>query len=160
MFNFLNKKKMGYIISPQTGRIISIRGIPDEVFSEKILGDGAAVIPSEDDIVSPVNGEIVQVADTGHAFCIRSDDGVEILIHVGVDTIGLKGRGFKSFVSAGQKVKAGDLIGRADIKLIEQSGYPTHTAILITNMHDIEDINLMEGSAEAGKTNIISYSKK
>lgn len=160
MFNFLNKNEVGCIISPQTGKVISVRGIPDEVFSEKILGDGAGIIPSEDDILSPVKGEIVQVADTNHAFFIKSDDGVEILIHVGVDTIGLKGRGFQSFVSAGQKVNVGDLIGRADIKLIEQNGYPTHTAVLITNMHDMESIQLIEGPAEAGKTKIISYNKK
>ncbi len=147
------------MVSPQTGRIASLREIPDEVFSEKILGDGIAIVPSEENIVSPVKGEIVQVADTGHAFCIRSDDGVEILIHVGVDTIGLKGRGFDSFVSEGQKVNAGDLIGKADIKLIEQSGYPTHTAVLITNMHDLKDIQLEQGPAEAGKTQIISYNK-
>jgi sugar PTS system EIIA component len=160
LFNFLNKKEGGTMVAPQTGRVGSIREIPDEVFSEKILGDGVAIIPSEDDVVSPVKGEVVQVADTGHAFCIRSDDGVEILIHVGVDTIGLKGRGFTSFVSSGQKVRAGDLIGKADIKFIEKSGYSTHTAVLITNMRDIKDVDFVQGPAEAGKTEIVSYSKK
>lgn len=160
MFDFLNKKEGGFLVAPQTGRVTSLREIPDEVFSEKILGDGVAIVPSENDIVSPVRGEIVQVADTGHAFCIRSDDGVEILIHVGVDTIGLKGRGFTSFASKGQRVKAGDLIGKADLKLIEQSGYPTHTAVLITNMHDVKSLDIVEGSADAGKTKIIFYSKK
>ena len=159
MFNFLNRKEGGFLVAPQNGRVASLREIPDEVFSEKILGDGVAIVPSDDDVVSPVRGEVVQVADTGHAFCIRSDDGVEILIHIGVNTIGLKGKGFTSFVSSGQRVNAGDLIGKADIKLIEQSGYPIHTAVLITNMQDIKDIDLAEGSAEAGKTKIIFYTK-
>jgi glucose-specific phosphotransferase system IIA component len=160
VFSLLNGDGEGVIVAPQTGRVASLREIPDEVFSEKILGDGVAIIPSEDDVVSPVNGEVVQVADTGHAFCIRSDDGVDILIHVGVDTIGLRGKGFTSFVSGGQKVNAGDLIGKADIKFIEQNGFPTYTAVLITNMYDIKEIEVSEGPAEAGKTKVIFYSKK
>ena len=160
MFDFLKrdqKTEFGYIVSPQVGIATSVQEIPDEVFSEKILGDGAAIIPSENNILSPVDGEIVQVADTGHAFCIRSKDGVDILIHVGVVTVGLKGRGFETFVSKGQKVKVGKLIGRADIELIEQSGFSIYTAVLITNMNDVENLRLFKGPLTAGKTKILSY---
>lgn len=152
-------KDKGFIVSPQTGRITTVREIPDEVFSERILGDGIAVIPQENIIVSPVNGEIMQLADAGHVYCIKSDDGLNILIHVGVDTIGMKGRGFKYFVRAGQKVKAGEPIGEADINLIEQSGYSTYTAVLITNMDAIENMEYVLGDAQAGKTSVISYTK-
>lgn len=163
MFDFLHKENVTYplyMLAPMSGDAISVREIPDEVFSEKILGDGVAIVPSSGKIVSPVNGEIVQVAETGHAFCIHAGDGPEILIHIGVDTVGLKGKGFETFVKKGQKVTAGEAIGNADLKLIEECGLPTHTAILITNMQIIDDLNPITGEAEAGKTKILFYSKK
>ena len=163
MFDFLHKKDVTYplyMLSPMSGNAISVREIPDEVFSEKIIGDGVAIIPSSGEIVSPVNGEIVQVAETGHAFCIRADEGPEILIHVGVNTVGLKGKGFETFVKKGQKVTAGEPIGSADLKFIKECGLPTHTAILITNMQIIDDLNPVTGESEAGKTKILYYSKK
>lgn len=149
-----------YLVSPQTGKVVSIRKIPDDVFSEKILGDGVAVIPTEDEVCSPVNGVVVQIAETGHAFCIKSDDGLEILIHLGVDTVALKGQGFKSLVSVGQKIKAGEIIAYEDVKFVEKKGYHTHTAIVITNMAAVEEICCTEGPVEAGVTKIISYKKK
>ncbi|MBQ2671629.1 MAG: PTS glucose transporter subunit IIA [Clostridia bacterium] len=156
----MGKKDEKYLLAVQTGKVISIRKVPDEVFSEKILGDGVAIIPSEDDVVSPVDGEIVQIAETGHAFCIRSEDGVDILIHIGIDTVNLKGEGFESFVSVGQKVKAGDKIGKANIKLIKEKGYPIHTAVVITNMNDLKDMKPIFGNAKIGETKIVSYRKK
>lgn len=160
MFNFGHKNLEGFMVSPMSGTMVSVREIPDEVFSEKIIGDGAAVIPEEDIIVSPIDGEIIQVADTGHAFCIHSDDGLDVLVHIGVDTVNMKGNGFESFVSVGQKVKKGEKIGTADIKLIEEEGYPLHSAVLITNMQDIEDMETYSGEAQAGETKLISYKKK
>ena len=160
MFRFIGKKDEKYLLAVQTGKVISIRKVPDEVFSEKILGDGVAIIPSEDDVVSPVDGEIVQIAETGHAFCIRSEDGVDILIHIGIDTVNLKGEGFESFVSVGQKVKAGDKMGKANIKLIKEKGYPIHTAVVITNMNDLKDMKPIFGNAKIGETKIVSYRKK
>lgn len=160
MFGFIGEKDGKYLLAVQTGEVISIRKVPDEVFSEKILGDGVAIIPSEDDVVSPVDGEIIQIAETGHAFCIRSEDGVDILIHIGIDTVNLKGEGFESFVSVGQKVKAGEKIGKANIKLIEEKGYPTHTAVVITNMNDLKDMKPIFGNAKIGETKILSYRKK
>lgn len=160
MFNFGHKKVEGFMVSPMSGKMVSVREIPDEVFSEKIIGDGAAVIPDDNVIVAPISGEVVQVADTGHAFCIRSDDGLDVLLHIGVDTVNMKGEGFESFISTGQKVKAGEKIGTADIKLIEEKGYPLHSAVLITNMQDIENMETYSGEAQAGETKLISYKKK
>lgn len=148
------------MVSPMDGRVTTVLEIPDEVFSEKIIGDGVAIIPRSNDIVSPVDGEIIQIAETGHAFCIRADDGVELLIHVGVDTVGLRGRGFSSLVQVGQKVKAGEKIGTADIEFIKNSGFPTHTAMLITNMGIVDNMEIHSGEAEAGKTVALSYTLK
>ena len=159
MFNFKNEAHK-FFVSPQSGRAVSIMEIPDEVFSEKILGDGVGIIPEEDIIVSPVDGKIVQIADTKHAFCITSDDGLDIMIHVGVDTVGLKGEGFECNVSVDQHVKAGEKIGSADINLIKEKRYPLHTAVLVTNMASVGQFNPIYGSVEAGVTKIIEYTKK
>ncbi len=160
LFDFFKKNDETFIVSPMSGKMVSVREIPDEVFSEKIIGDGAAVIPEEDTVVSPVDGEIIQVADTGHAFCIRSKDGLDILLHIGIDTVNMRGEGFVSFVSVGQKVTMGEKIGTADIKLIEKKGYPLHSAVLITNMQDIKSMECYTGNAVAGETELISYKKK
>lgn len=160
MFNFGKKSFEKFMVSPMSGKMVSVREIPDEVFSEKIIGDGAAVIPDDDTVVAPIDGEIVQVADTGHAFCIHSDDGLDVLLHIGVDTVNMKGAGFEPCVSVGQKVKMGEKIGTADIKLIEEKGYPLHSAVLITNMQEIEDMEAYTGEAHAGETKMISYKKK
>ncbi len=159
MFGFGEEKNEKYLVAVQTGKVISITKVPDEVFSEKILGDGVAIIPVEDDVVSPVDGEVIQVAETKHAYCIRSDDGADILIHIGIDTVNLKGEGFESFVSVGQKIKAGDLICKANMKLIKEKGYLTHTVVLIVNMSQIKDMQTVFGDAKIGETKIISYKK-
>ena len=148
------------MVSPMNGEMVSLAEVPDEVFSKKIIGDGAAVIPRDNTIVSPVDGEIVQVADTGHAFCIRSVDDLDVLLHIGVDTVNMKGNGFESFVSVGQKVKKGEKIGAADIALIAREGYPLHSVVLITNMQDIENMEIYSGMAQAGRTKLISYTRK
>ena len=142
MFNFLRRRPVLHnaMSSPMSGEIASIMSIPDEVFSDKILGDGFCVIPTDGEIKSPVSGEISQVADTLHCWCIKSNDGLEILLHVGVDTVNLKGKAFKSFVKVGKKVRAGDLIGSADLAMIKEKGFPLHTAIVITNMSKIKKL--------------------
>lgn len=159
MFNFKNEEHK-FFVSPQRGKAVSIREIPDEVFSEKILGDGVGIIPQDDIVVSPVDGKIVQIADTKHAFCITSDDGMDIMIHVGVDTVGLKGEGFECNVSVGQHVKAGEKIGSADIKFIKEKGYPLHTAVLVTNMAFVDEFIPIYGDVDAGVTKIVEYTKK
>lgn len=148
------------MVSPQTGECIAITEIPDEVFSEKILGDGIAILPTENEVVSPVDGVLEQVAQTGHAFCIRSNDGLEIMIHIGVDTVNLGGEGFKSFVKKGDIVHKGEKIAFADIDFITKKGYPTHTALLITNFNKIKDMKTFYGDVKKGENTVIEYIKK
>lgn len=151
---------LSFMVSPQTGMCVSIVEMPDEVFSERILGDGIAVIPEKDEVFSPVDGEVVQVAQTGHAFCIKSNDGVEIMIHIGVDTVELKGEGFECFVKPGDKVKKGDKLATADIKMIKEKGYPLHTAMVITNGKELSSMEGLYGEVVAGKDAVIKYIKK
>ena len=110
------------ILSPVTGQAVKLDDVPDPVFSGKILGDGAAVIPSEGKIVSPVDGEVVSVAETLHAYGLRTAEGLELLIHVGLDTVKLKGSCFQVHVKEGEQVKAGDLLAEVDLEALKAEG--------------------------------------
>ena len=157
MFNF-KKKKQNQIFAAMNGEIVDIEKVPDEAFAQKMLGDGVAISPSDGNVYSPVDGVVEDVTQTLHAYCIRSDDGLDVLIHVGINTVELKGEGFDVKVKAGDTVKKGDLLAKADLSLIKEKGYETYTPILITNMHVIKDINCKTGSAKATETEVISYS--
>jgi PTS system, glucose subfamily, IIA component len=159
MFNF-KSKNAGEIYATQNGMVVSLSEVPDEVFAGKILGDGVAIIPDDDMVLCPVEGTIVDVTETLHAYCIHSKDGLDILVHVGIDTVNLKGEGFESFVKVGDIVKTGDALVKADLRLIREKGYETYTPIIITNMDDIKDIKFNLGKATAGKSCAISYTKK
>ncbi|MEG0386713.1 MAG: PTS glucose transporter subunit IIA, partial [Niameybacter sp.] len=110
MFNFFNKLKGIEIISPMTGEAIDLSQVPDPVFSEKMVGDGIAIIPTENRVVAPCDGKIVQIFPTNHAIGIETTTGLDLLIHIGIDTVDLKGEGFKRLVEEGDTVKMGDPI--------------------------------------------------
>ncbi len=159
MFGFGKKSKQSKILATQTGKIIPLNEVPDEAFAEKMLGDGIAILPEDGKIYSPISGEIADITDTLHAFCIASDDGLDVLVHVGINTVELKGEGFKVFVKTGDKVKAGDLIAEADLDFIKSKGYPLYTPTLITNMDAIKEIEPQSGDAKAGETVVLKYTK-
>ena len=156
---FWTKKKHGSIFSICDGQTLNLSEVPDPVFSEKILGDGVAIIPESQEIFSPVSGKIVQVFDTKHAYSILSDDGLEILVHIGLNTVELNSKGFEAFVRAGDIVKIGDKIAEVNIECIESMGYQLYTPIIITNHNDIEIKEIKYGNVKNGDE-IISYVKK
>ncbi len=156
---FWRKNKTGSIYSVCDGDIISLSEISDPVFSEKILGDGVAILPESAEIISPVDGKIIQVFETKHAYSILSDDGLEILVHIGLNTVELNGEGFKSFVKDGDIVKAGDKIAEINIEYIESMGYQLYTPIIITNLDKINKIDIKEERVKKGEE-IIKYIKK
>lgn len=159
MFDFFKKNKECSIKSPMNGEAISLSDVPDEAFSDKMLGDGAAVIPSDGEVRAPVDGVVVQIPDTLHAYGIQSKDGLDILIHIGINTVELKGEGFESLVKVGQEVKTGQLIAKFDIEFIKERGYPLHTPVLITNVDAIKEMSFSSGKVEGGKTELIKYKK-
>lgn len=154
---FRNKKRKHIVLAPQTGEAIPITKVPDPVFSGKVLGDGIGIIPSENKVVAPVDGTVVQVAETLHAVCMQGDDGAEIIIHLGIDTVKLKGKGFTCHVKDGQHVSAGDLLMDMDIGFIKSAGYDVTTPCIITNMDKVKNISMESGNTEAGKTTVIEY---
>ena len=159
MFDFLKKKKQFELVSPMEGMAIPIYEVEDEAFSQKMLGDGVAVIPNKGEVVSPADGEIIQVFDTLHAYGVRTNDGIEILIHIGINTVELKGEGFKSFVSSGQKIKKGDKIAEVDLDLLKEKKYSLQTPVVITNIDMVNNFKSYPGEAKIGKTVIISYNE-
>lgn len=158
MLNFLKGKQLE-IAAPLTGKVIPVTEVPDPVFAEKVLGDGIAVDPTEGTVYSPVDGTIFQIAHTFHAMGIESDDGLEILVHLGIDTVKLEGKGFQSFVEVGQKVKKGDKIMEMDIGFIRDQGLSPMSPCIITNLDAIKSMTACPGPAEGGRTAAITYKK-
>lgn len=128
------------MISPIKGKIIDISEVPDAVFSEKMLGDGVAIYPIEGIVISPIAGKVIHVMDTKHAIGLKSANGVEILIHVGIDTVDMKGEGFEVLVSEGDRVKVGDILLTFDLDKVKEKAKSTVTPIVITNMDYINGL--------------------
>lgn len=148
------------IVAAANGQVIHIEDVPDDVFASKALGDGVAVILEDGKVYAPADGKISMVAETRHAFGITTPDGLELLVHIGINTVELHGEGFKPQVKEGDKVKAGDLLCIVDMALMKKKGYPMHTPILLTNGDDCEDVQLIPAKkAQAGNTVVVRYRK-
>lgn len=165
MFNKLfgkkEVKKEETIVAPLTGKIVSIEEVPDPTFSQKMMGDGIAIEPSEGVVVSPVDGEIVQFFHTKHAIGIQSESGAEILIHVGLETVNMNGEGFEGYVNVGDKVKAGDKLLSFDLDLIKEKAASTVTPIVITNGDAVESLDKRAASeATKGETSLLQIKMK
>lgn len=143
--------KGGMVASPFTGKVIPVSQVGDGVFSEKMVGDGFAVEPDDDKVYSPVDGEVTMVFDTKHAFTIQTDGGLEVLVHMGIDTVQLQGKPFMLTIRQGDKVRCGDLIGTMDRKAIQDAGYRTITPVVVGNVDDFDTCQLVqEGQVEHG----------
>lgn len=130
------------ILSPLKGTVIALSEVGDPVFAQGILGPGIGIEPEEGRLYAPVDGVISAVYPTGHAIGLISADGMEILIHIGIDTVEMRGEGFQNKVKRGQKVRAGDLLSEFDIDKIRQAGHSAMTMILVTNAEEIGKLNV------------------
>ena len=145
MFGFFKRKeKENVIYSPCNGQVVPLTEVPDPVFSEKVLGDGFAVIPAEGKIYAPTDGEVTMVFDTLHAIGLTSSQGTELLIHIGLDTVTLAGEPFTAHVTAGDKVKKGDLLMEVDLDKIKTAGLNCITPVLINNTDAYDKISLQK----------------
>ena len=134
------------IMSPMTGKVLDIDKVPDEVFASGALGEGVAILPTDGRVVAPADGTIATLMDTKHAVALVTDSGCEILIHVGLDTVQMEGKPFEYHVTQGQKVRKGDLLLTADLKMITDAGYKIHTPVLITNSDDYVSVKITEAT--------------
>lgn len=140
--------KEAILFAPVKGNVILREAIPDETFASGVLGDGVGIEPETGEVVAPFDGEISSVTDTRHAVGITGPNGMEVLIHVGIDTVNMKGDGFELLVAEGDKVKAGQKLIRFDIEKIRKAGYSTTTAVLLTNSEDYPEFRVVK----SGKT--------
>ena len=153
-------KSDGFFVAPLKGEIKAITEVPDPVFAEKMMGDGFAIIPSEGTVVSPVDGKIINLFPTKHAIGILSDGGREILIHVGIDTVNLKGQGFETFVSENERVKKGQLLLKIDLDYVKEHAKSIITPIVFTNLSKEEKVVIeKEGLVELKQEGIIKITK-
>ncbi|MGE6630611.1 beta-glucoside-specific PTS transporter subunit IIABC [Bacillus sp. NPDC077027] len=132
--------------SPVVGQMISLSDVEDEIFSSKVMGEGIAIIPTKGELYAPVDGEVSLLFETNHALGMKTANGVEILFHIGIDTVQLEGKFFKPLVKAGDRVKAGDLLIQFDLEKIVEAGYDPVTLAVITNTdkYDIKVTQLNE----------------
>lgn len=141
------------------GTVVAMENIPDEVFAQGILGKCCGIEPTEGKVFAPVDGEITQAPDSGHALGIMGVGGVEVLIHVGVDTVEMKGDGFSPKVKEGDKVKKGDLLLEMDLDKIAAAGHPAVVITVVTNTDDFKDVEVVaSGDVEPG-ADLIKVSK-
>ncbi|PTM59832.1 glucose-specific PTS transporter subunit IIBC [Desmospora activa] len=145
--------------APMKGKILSITEVPDEVFAGKMMGEGFAIEPSDGTVVSPVDGKVINVFPTKHAIGIQSDNGIEILLHVGIDTVKMEGEGFTLHVEQGATVKRGQKLLKVDLDLVRKKAKSTITPIVITNLSEGEKVDLLkEGDVGSGETGIVAIS--
>jgi len=156
MFGF-KKTNNNPVVAPVSGKCIPMEEVPDEIFSTKMLGDGFAVEPSEETVAAPVTGEIVMIPETKHAFGIKTKSGAELLVHIGLETVGLNGEGFTLLSKQGSKVKAGTPVIRFDKAFLEAKGINTVTMVVFTEGYD-KPLNLdcYGQNVKAGNTMIES----
>ena len=147
------------IVPLTNGKLVNITEVPDEVFSSKMMGDGFAMRTDDGVIVSPVEGTIVTVFPTKHAIAISSVDGRDVLIHLGVDTVNLKGEGFETFVEENQNVKVGDKLVKMDVEFIEKNAKSSMPIVVFTNLSEDESVKIVEGNVKSGELNRIEIVK-
>ncbi|MGC6359449.1 PTS glucose transporter subunit IIA [Bisgaard Taxon 45] len=147
------------IFAPLSGEIVNIEDVPDVVFSEKIVGDGIAIRPTGNKIVAPVDGVIGKIFETNHAFSMESKEGVELFVHFGIDTVELKGEGFKRIAQEGQTVKRGETVIEFDLSLLEAKAKSVLTPVVISNMDEISHIDKKTSEVIAGESVVLVLKK-
>lgn len=140
------------LVSPLDGELLPLSEVKDEVFSSGAMGEGVAIAPSQGVLHAPADGRVVVTFPTGHAIGMKTKDGAEILMHIGMDTVNLQGKGFETLVDKGDEVKAGDELVNFDIDEIHSAGYIVTTPIVVTNSKDYEKVSVVrQGEVKVGQ---------
>ncbi len=151
-------KKMT-IAAPVTGRCAPVNACSDPVFSNKALGDGVVLYPDDGRIVSPVDGTVIQLSHTLHAFIVQSVQGAQLLVHLGINTVQLEGAPFNPHCKVGQEVTAGQLLMEVDLAQISAAGLSAETPCILLNGEDFSNLKPHSGEVTAGKTPVMTLSK-
>lgn len=165
MFDSLKKmfEKNAKIISlkaVEDGRTIPMDEVNDQTFAQELLGPGIAIVPSNGTVVSPINGTIATVMDTKHAVCIQGEDGLELIVHAGLDTVELNGKYYQTYKEIGDQVKAGDVLLEFDLEEIAKAGYDVTTPIVITNLGDYKITKCLTGQQVKAGEEVIQLTKQ
>jgi glucose-specific phosphotransferase system IIA component len=140
------------VLAPISGRAVPLADVPDEVFAEGMAGQGCAIVPeASGEAVAPVSGILVKLFEGGHAFGIATDGGIEMIVHLGLDTIELRGKGFERIATEGDRVEAGQPIVRFDLDEIRAGNYDPVTPVLVTNDEDHPVTGVRTGEVQAGE---------
>lgn len=154
-------KKEGTLVAPISGKTVDITTVPDAVFAEKMAGDGLAIDPTGDTVVAPADGELTMLFGTKHAFGMTLDKGVQILVHIGLDTVSLNGEGFTALKNQGDMVKKGEPIVKIDRELIQSKGLSLITPVVFTDMDVLKSFEAQLGiDVTAGETTVLTYKAK
>ncbi|MGY3716978.1 PTS sugar transporter subunit IIA [Sutcliffiella cohnii] len=160
LFNRKKEASDNSVYAPLTGEVVPLEEVPDPVFAEKMMGEGIAIKPTNGMVVSPVNGKIVQVFPTKHAVGIETSNGVEILIHIGLETVQMNGEGFTAHVQEGSRVSVGDKLISFDLSVVQEKAKSTITPIIITNTDLCKEIQKESVvNVTAGQDRILSVIK-
>ncbi len=149
------------LVSPVTGDIVALEQVPDEAFASKAVGDGVAIRPTDKTVVSPANGTVVKIFNTNHAFCLETDTGAEIVVHMGIDTVALEGKGFTRLVEEGATVKAGQPVLELDLDFLNANARSMISPVVVSNIDDYSGVaSLATGSVVAGQTKLFDIQGK
>lgn len=159
IFKSLQAKEIE-IVAPITGKAISITKVPDLAFAKKIVGDGVAIEPTDGLVVSPCKGKVIQIFRTNHAIGIETKQGFDLLIHLGIDTVELNGKGFERLVEEGQDVDVGTPLIRMDLGIIAAEGRSIITPVIVTTMDKIAMMAITTGAVRAGRDIIMTLKIK
>ena len=143
------------IASPVNGEIVPITQVKDDTFAQEMVGKGVAIIPSDGKFYAPADGSLVVLFPTGHAYCLATDDGAEILVHIGIDTVKLQGEHYTIHAKQGDIVKKGDLIVEVDLEGVKDAGYDIITPMIISNHAKFSDLEKKSGTVSAGDAAIV-----
>lgn len=165
MFDSLKKmfEKNAKIISlkaAESGRTIPMDEVNDQTFAQELLGPGIAIVPSNGTVVSPIDGTVATVMDTKHAVCIQGEDGLELIVHAGLDTVELNGKYYQTYKEIGDQVKAGDVLLEFDLEEITKAGYDVTTPIVITNLGDYKITKCLTGQQVKAGEEVIQLTKR
>lgn len=158
LFSRIMGKTVVEIASPSEGEAVALSTVSDQTFAQEILGKGVAIKPVTGRFYAPAEGELVSMFPTGHAYAIRTKEGTEVMVHIGFDTVKLKGEHFQVHAKEGDQVKAGDLLVEVDLEAVAAAGYETTTPVVILNTSEYASVDPSLGEKKTGDT-ILSITK-